>query len=295
MKKQTIRPQNARMISIDTPNDLITGTIEFQKKIIGSLDDHINYRLVPAPIDVDDVKFFSETAEALAETGAEELELDAMDGNFTSAKANVIERLRFLKINYPHIQTRVHLMVKNPLRDYIQNYGKEGADIISIHISSFQKSQKIQRLPLIRAIRKIRNYQAEPVLVVSVGESIDMDLKDIILKERIHEVIIMGITPGVRGESFSPHALDLVRELKKFAVNKGILLKIGVDGGLRNDVLEPAAKAGASIFICWSMLSKSLNGLMAGFDEVKSKLDKINFLEYNPNADIQIILSQRTR
>lgn len=295
MKKQTIRPLNARMISIDTPSDLVPGTIELQKKLIESLDNYINYNLVPAPIDIDDAKFFSETVDELAKAGVKEVELDAMDGEFTPARVDVIERLRFLKINYPNIRVRVHLMVKNPLQDYIQIYGSAGANIISIHVSSFQKSHKIQRLPLIRAIRKIRAYQAEPVLIISVGESINMDIKDIILKEKIHEVIIMGVTPGIRGESFNPHALDLVRELKTFAINKKVSLKIGVDGGLRSDILEPAAKAGASIFISWSMLSKNLNGLIGGFEEVKSKLDKINLLKDNSNTYIQTILSQRMR
>ena len=286
MKKQTIRPQKAKMVSIDAARDLVTETEQLQKELVHSLDTCKEPRVVPAPIDVSDAEFFGEVTETLVQAGAKEFELDAMDGKVTPTAKNVLERLRFLKACYPNIQTRVHLMVQNPLQGFVEEYAKQGADIISIHTSSFKKSQT-----LAEAIRAIRRYKAKPVLIINHDESLDKTTQDIIRQEKIDEVIVMGVTPGVRGQSFNLKALDIVRDLKHFATTENIPLDIGVDGGLNIEIVKSAAQAGASVFIGWSIMAKNPKGLRAGFNEVQQHVEKIS----NPKSNDWWIDWQKTK
>jgi ribulose-phosphate 3-epimerase len=80
-------------------------------------------------------------------------------------------------------------------------------------------------------------------------------LKDILAD--IDLVNLMSVNPGFGGQSFIPHTLQKIRELKKMITERGLQVKIEIDGGVTIDNAHTIIHAGADVLVAGNTIFKS--------------------------------------
>ena len=183
----------------------------------------------------------------LEEAGADMVHVDVMDGHFVpnlTIGPPVIKALR----KHCSIEFDVHLMI-SPVHEYIEEYAKAGADIITIHPEATDDLKK--------SILKIKELNKK------VGVSLNPESKvDLILEflDHIDLVLIMSVNPGFGGQKFMPQVLTKITELRKIEKEKKLNFDIEIDGGINFENSKEAIEAGANILVSGTTIFKSNNG-----------------------------------
>lgn len=184
------------------------------------------------------------------EAKADLMHLDVMDGHFVpniTFGAPVIKAVR----PYTSLPFDVHLMISDPL-DYIDDFADAGADIITFHVES--------NSPVVETIEKIKSRGVKPGLVVkpkTPASSVFPYLKD------LYMVLVMTVEPGFGGQSFMEDMLKKVREIKNAAaeINPGLLIE--ADGGICEETIGKAARAGVDICVAGTAVFKAADSAQA--------------------------------
>ena len=164
----------------------------------------------------------------------------------------------------PHVQIPidVHLMVK-PVDRIIPDFAKAGANIITFHPEA---SEHIDR-----TLQLIRDNGCKAGLVFNPATPLNhlehvMDKLDIIL--------LMSVNPGFGGQSFIPHTLTKIAAVRKMIDESGRDIMLEVDGGIKIDNIEAAARAGADTFVAGSAIFGKPD-YKAVIDAMRSELAKV--------------------
>ena len=131
-------------------------------------------------------------------------------------------------------------MVKHPIKDgFIDDYADAGASIITIHEEA--KDDIKEAFELIRSKGLKVGISINPP---SPLEKIKQYIDDVDM------VLIMSVNPGYAGQKFMPEVLPKVEELRKLKPD----LDIEIDGGIKEETIGQAAKAGANVFVAGSAI-----------------------------------------
>jgi ribulose-phosphate 3-epimerase len=182
-------------------------------------------RVVPAIL-TDDVATL-ERMVRLAEGFAPWVQFDIMDGLFVPSRSLGIADIMRLS---PQFAWEAHLMVRNA-SNYIDGFVLAGAKRIIFHYESVAN-------PVVKA-RYIRS------LGIEVGMAINPDTPVSTVNKMISDnfdlVLLMSVYPGYYGKPFLPGTLDKIKEIHARFPD----LSIGIDGGIKEDNIQNAARAGA--------------------------------------------------
>lgn len=195
----------------------------------------MKYLLAPSLLSADFSKLQEEILQ-VEKGGAHMLHLDVMDGHFVpniTFGAPVIKKLRpATKLIFD-----VHLMIEKP-ENYIEDFIRAGADIISVHAESTPHIYKaIQKIKAGGIKAGIALNPATPLSVVSeVIQEIDM-------------VLLMTINPGFGGQAYIPAMDDKIKRLRDWIQKSGREIDIQVDGGIKKENIHHVADMGANIFV----------------------------------------------
>ena len=193
-------------------------------------------RLAPSILAADFSKLANEVKE-VEKYGIDCIHIDVMDGHFVpniTMGPNVVKALRPIT----EAELDVHLMITDP-DQYIEDFAKAGADYLTVHAEAC--------VHLHRTIQEIKKHGMKagvalnPATPASALQSI---LEDIDL------VLIMTVNPGFGGQSFISSTLKKIEELREIIENQELSIIIEVDGGINEDTLPLAKKAGADLFCC---------------------------------------------
>jgi ribulose-phosphate 3-epimerase len=193
-----------------------------------------------------DFLHLEDVCKMLNESEADWFHLDVMDGRFVpniSYGIPVIEHIR--KATEKILD--VHLMIEEPEK-LTPAFKKAGADILIVHLETCRN--------LHSNIQQIRSLGMKPAVAVNPHTPVEL-LKDIL--EDLYHVLVMTVNPGFGGQSFIPHSLEKVREMKKMIVKTGKEILIEVDGGITSENAPALIQAGADILVAGSSIFQSKN------------------------------------
>jgi len=177
-----------------------------------------------------------EICKMLNESEADWYHLDIMDGRFVpniSFGPMIVEFFR----KATNKTFDVHLMILEPEK-YAEAFKKAGADILTVHYEACPH--------LHRNIQQIKSLDMQAGVAINPHTPVAA-LTDIV--GNIDMVCMMSVNPGFGGQSFIPHTLKKIRELRRLLDERNPEVKIEIDGGVTLDNAKLILEAGADVLV----------------------------------------------
>jgi ribulose-phosphate 3-epimerase len=133
-------------------------------------------------------------------------------------------------------------MIVEPGR-YAEQFVQAGAKMVSIHIEADPHAH--------RTLSSIRAAGAQAG--IAVNPATPLSALDEAIKFADY-VLVMSVNPGFGGQEFIPNSLDKVRRLRKMLDERGLKIRIEIDGGINSDNVAEVAGAGAEIIVSGSAI-----------------------------------------
>lgn len=184
--------------------------------------------------------------EMLNKSEADWFHLDVMDGRFVPNISFGPMIIEFIRKATPKF-CDVHLMIEEP-ENFTEAFCKAGADSISVHIEACKH--------LHRNIQQIKSYGVKAAVAINPHTPIDA-LQDVL--RDIDMVCIMSVNPGFGGQSFIPHTLVKIKQLREMIDEQLLKVKIEVDGGVSLKNAKEIIEAGADVLVAGNAVFKTEN------------------------------------
>ena len=182
--------------------------------------------------------------EMLNKSSADWFHLDVMDGRFVpniSFGPMIVEFICSTTTKF----CDVHLMIEEPEK-YTEAFKKAGADNLTIHFEACRH--------LHRNIQQIKGLGMKAGVAINPHTPVDV-LKDIL--QDIDVVCMMSVNPGFGGQSFIPHTIVKIKQLKEMINQQLLGVKIEIDGGVTLENASAIVEAGADVLVAGNTVFRS--------------------------------------
>ena len=179
--------------------------------------------------------------EAVERGGAAILHVDVMDGHFVP---NITIGLPVIKsiARSTKLPIDAHLMISEPGR-YADQFVTAGAKMVSVHVEADVHLHRT--LASIKAAGGEAGVAINPATpIVAVEEALDF----------ADYVLVMSVNPGFGGQQFISTSLDKVRRLRRMIDERGLNVRIEIDGGIDLTNIAEVVAAGAEIIVAGSAI-----------------------------------------
>ncbi|HEY0434385.1 MAG TPA: ribulose-phosphate 3-epimerase, partial [Chitinophagaceae bacterium] len=139
----------------------------------------------------------------------------------------------------------VHLMILEPGK-YAEEFRKAGADHLIVHYEACPN--------LHRNIQQIKSLGMKAGVAINPHTPVNF-LTDIL--QDVDTVCVMSVNPGYGAQTFIPHTLSKIRELRKLIDNWNLPVLIEVDGGVTVENAKDIVAAGADVLVAGNTVFKS--------------------------------------
>jgi len=188
--------------------------------------------------------------------GADWIHCDVMDGHFvpniTIGPAIVKAARKITKL-----PVDVHLMIENPDK-YLEAFAEAGANYISVHVEEV--------VHLNRTINRIKELGCKAGVVVNPATPLN---RIVDIAEYIDLLLIMTVNPGFGGQKFIPNSIRRIEEAVTLRSKYKSKFLIEIDGGVNNETIVAAKKAGVDVFVAGSAIFDTDN-ITAATAELKN-------------------------
>lgn len=202
------------------------------REYVGSIE------IAPSILSADFARL-AEAIDAVEAGGATVLHVDVMDGHFVpniTIGLPVVKSLR--KATSMTIDT--HLMISEPGR-YAVEFVNAGANMVSVHVEADDH--------LNRTLTSIREAGAKAGVAINPATPLGT------LEEALSYadfVLMMSVNPGFGGQKFVPTSIDKLRRLRRMIDDRGLNVRIEIDGGIDANNIAEVCEAGAEIIVAGS-------------------------------------------
>lgn len=188
-----------------------------------------------------DFSRLAEEIQTVERAGAGILHVDVMDGHFVP---NITVGLPVVKAisRVTSLPIDAHLMISEPGR-YAAEFVEAGANMVSVHVEADAH--------LHRTVMSIKSAGAKAGAVINPATPLE-SLQEIL--EFVDYVLIMSVNPGFGGQKFIATALDKVRRLRHLIDQRGLPVRIEIDGGVDLSNIQQVVEAGAEIIVAGSAI-----------------------------------------
>lgn len=214
------------------------------------------FEIAPSILSADFARLADEI-KAVEDGGATVLHVDVMDGHFVPNITIGLPVVRSLR-KATRMTIDCHLMIDEP-GIYAEQFVKAGANLVSVHIEADPHIH--------RTLASIRAAGALAGIAINPGTSLSA------LEEALpfaDFVLIMSVNPGFGGQAFIKTATDKVRRLRQMIDDRGLPVRIEIDGGIDATNILEVVEAGAEILVAGS----AIYGKPSPADAVRELIDK---------------------
>ena len=186
-----------------------------------------------------DFAYLAKDLEMINRSEADWVHIDIMDGCFVptiSMGVPVVASLR----KRTSLFFDVHIMAQEPTH-LIKEFAQAGADMITVHAEACTHLDRT--LGMIHELGCKAGIAINPATPVSVLENV-IELADMVL--------IMTVNPGFGGQKYISYCDEKIRALRAMIDEKGLPVKIEVDGGVNASNVKRLAECGVDIVVCGS-------------------------------------------
>ena len=162
--------------------------------------------------------------------------LDVMDGIFVPNISFGIPVIAAIRKATTKV-CDVHLMIEEPGK-YAEAFKAAGADVLTVHLEACTHLHR--NIQQIKSLGMLAGVAINPHTPVALLADIlpDLDL-----------VCLMSVNPGFGGQKFIPHTLDKIVALRNMISEKGLNVKIEIDGGVTLENARNIIDAGADVLV----------------------------------------------
>ena len=188
---------------------------------------------------------------AAEQGGADRFQVDVMDGvyvpnlSFGLPMVSAVRRATKLLLE-------THLMIVQPER-YIEDFARAGADVIIVHQEAAVHLDRI--VQQINQLGKKAGVALNPATPVTTLDQII---------EQLDLVLVMTVNPGFGGQTFIPHTLRKIQQMRQMLNERNPTCDLEIDGGVEVDTIGAAYEAGARVFVTGTAVFKHPAGPAAG-------------------------------
>jgi len=199
-----------------------------------------NVEIAPSILSADFARLGEEIA-AVERGGAGVIHVDVMDGHFVP---NITVGLPVVRAvaRVTSLPVDAHLMIDEPGR-YAEQFVKAGANMVSVHVEADAH--------LHRTVMGIKAAGARAGVVINPATPVE-SLEEIL--SFVDYVLVMSVNPGFGGQAFISTAINKVRRLKQMIDQRGLPVRIEIDGGIDKENIATVVAAGAEIIVAGSSI-----------------------------------------
>jgi ribulose-phosphate 3-epimerase len=188
-----------------------------------------------------DFSRLAEEISAVERGGAGLIHVDVMDGHFVP---NITVGFPVVKAvaRATRLPVDAHLMIAEPGR-YAEQFVKAGARMVSVHVEA--------EAHLHRTIMSIKAAGAQAGAVINPATPVE-SLEEIL--NFVDYVLVMSVNPGFGGQEFISTAIGKVQRLRRMIDQRGLPVRIEIDGGIDMENIHRVVEAGAEIIVSGSTI-----------------------------------------